>query len=68
MRLAAIVALFILVIAGVVAASWALFQWLFNTVVAGIFGGPSITYWQAAACSMLLGLIASAFRRAGTRE
>lgn len=46
----------------VIPAIWWLFQVCFNAVVHGVFGGPEITYWQAAACVVLLGFLGRVFR------
>ncbi len=44
--------------------SWWLFKVVFNVVVHDVFHGPSITFWQAAACVTLIGFVTGGLSRA----
>jgi hypothetical protein len=57
----AIVAMVGLVVA-FVAAVWFMFALAFNVVVHELFGGPSITFWQAGGIVFLIGFVVQAIR------
>lgn len=43
------------------AVTW-VWMWAWNLVVPPVFHGPTLTYWQAFALSVLVGLIGSGFK------
>lgn len=55
--------LFLAIIAGV----WTLFWWLWNTVAAGVFGAPELTFWQAVGLLFLIGMLTSGFSAATSK-
>jgi hypothetical protein len=54
-------------IGAIAALVWWLFQVLFN-VVSPIFGGPTLTFWQAAAICVLGGIIGGWFKRSASSK
>jgi hypothetical protein len=55
---AGLVALWAAIVAGV----WWLFYWLWNTIAAGIFGAPELTFWQSVGLMVLVGLLTNGIR------
>lgn len=55
---AGLVALWAAIAAGV----WWLFYWLWNTIAAGIFGAPELTFWQSVGLMVLVGLLTNGIR------
>ena len=61
---AGLVALWAAIVAGV----WWLFYWLWNTIAAGIFGAPELTFWQSVGLMALVGLLANVIRASKSSE
>lgn len=45
-----------------------LWEWAWNMIVPPLFHGPHITFWQAFALSMLVGLITSGLRASTSKS
>ena len=61
---AGLVALWAAIVAGV----WWLFYWLWNTIAAGIFGAPELTFWQSVGLMALVWLLANVIRASKSSE
>jgi formate/nitrite transporter FocA (FNT family) len=63
---------FVAVVLVVFAALWlgvaAVFMLVWNAVVPDVFGGPSLTYWQAVLVALLGNFIGGFFRSSGSSK
>ena len=62
--LVAFVALFSAMIAGL----WWLFYYLWNTIAAGVFGAPELTFWQSVGLLVLVGLVTGVLRPSSNKD
>tara|TARA_R110000744_G_scaffold163531_1_gene280511 strand:+ start:356 stop:565 length:210 start_codon:yes stop_codon:yes gene_type:complete len=51
-----------------VAGIWWLFYYLWNTIAAGVFGAPELTFWQSVGLLVLVGLVTSVLRPSSNKD
>tara|TARA_R110002167_G_scaffold312381_1_gene518068 strand:- start:106 stop:315 length:210 start_codon:yes stop_codon:yes gene_type:complete len=59
---------FVAIFSAMVAGIWWLFYYLWNTIAAGVFGAPELTFWQSVGLLVLTGLVTSVLRPSSNKD